>query len=369
MQTDRSTHVTVLAPESHQDRRYLLGEDDLLVGRAEACDLRFDDPYLSRVHAKIEVRSGRARIRDLGSSGGTWVNDAPVTGVVELHDGDVVTLGQVRLRVSSDDSGTRVLPTLGPATAVAALGRRTCRRGAPLRCTTTSATSGGTRSTTSGATSTPPTSIERESFLREVAATRTKARWLLWTGFIVFVIGFGVQLSGSMDYLQGITGAIEQGLRAASGTTNPPALPSMGSFQPAFIGAAVSSLGVVLFVVGLVLHVVAASRRKRVDRELPSTPGPTSTEESTMAFNIGNQNAGTINNVEGDQHVHGGQHTTARIHQDLRQGRDALADLRSALDAAPGVRRPGGAREVERIDEALEGRSPTGRPLRLRSSG
>ena len=78
-----------------------------------------------------------------------------------------------------------------------------------------------------------------------------------------------------------------------------------------------------------------------------------------MAFNIGNQNAGTINNVEGDQHVHGGQHTTARIHQDLRQGRDALADLRSALDAAPVVRQdPVAQREVDRIDEAMSGPEP-----------
>ena len=78
-----------------------------------------------------------------------------------------------------------------------------------------------------------------------------------------------------------------------------------------------------------------------------------------MAFNIGNQNAGTINNVEGDQHVHGGQHTTARIHQDLRQGRDALTDLRSALDSTAQARGDTVARrEVERIDEALRGSEP-----------
>ena len=270
MQTDRSTHVTVLAPESHQDRRYLLGEDDLLVGRAEACDLRFDDPYLSRVHAKIEVRSGQLRIRDLGSSGGTWVNDAPVTGVVELHDGDVVTLGQVRLRVSSDDSGTRVLPTLGPATAVTAPGAGVRDEVAPAVHYDVGDQRGHTINNI-GRDQYTAYIHRRESFLREVAATRTKARWLLWTGFIVFVIGFGIQLSGSMDYLQGITRALEQGFGQSSGD-GPPAFPSMSGFQAAFVGAAVSSVGVVLFVVGLVLHIVAASRRKRVDRELPVHP-------------------------------------------------------------------------------------------------
>ena len=30
---------------------------------------------------------------------------------------------------------------------------------------------------------------QRENFLREVAATKTKARWLIWTGFVSFVVG------------------------------------------------------------------------------------------------------------------------------------------------------------------------------------
>lgn len=78
-----------------------------------------------------------------------------------------------------------------------------------------------------------------------------------------------------------------------------------------------------------------------------------------MGFTIGNQNAGTINNVEGDQHVHGGQRTTAWIHQDLRQGRDALADLRSALDASRTVQGDAVAQgEIERISQALEGDEP-----------
>jgi hypothetical protein len=32
---------------------------------------------------------------------------------------------------------------------------------------------------------------ERRSFLRDVAGTRTWARWLAWTGFLLAVAGFG----------------------------------------------------------------------------------------------------------------------------------------------------------------------------------
>lgn len=78
-----------------------------------------------------------------------------------------------------------------------------------------------------------------------------------------------------------------------------------------------------------------------------------------MTFNIGNQNAGTINNVEGDQNVRGGQRATIHVHQDVRQGRDALAGLWSAIDASPEAAEDTLARgEIVRIDDALRGPEP-----------
>jgi hypothetical protein len=52
-------------------------------------------------------------------------------------------------------------------------------------------------------------------------------------------------------------------------TTNPL---GGGGFTTAMIGDAVSFLGIVVLIVGTVLHIVAASRRKRVDRELTVQP-------------------------------------------------------------------------------------------------
>src|SRR5664279_4942027 len=42
---------------------------------------------------------------------------------------------------------------------------------------------------------------ERESFLRAIAATRTKARWLVWTGLALFVVGFGLFAAGVLGFL------------------------------------------------------------------------------------------------------------------------------------------------------------------------
>ena len=55
MQTDHKTFVTVLSPGSQQGHTFHIGEADVLVGRAESCDLRFEDPYLSRLHAKLSA--------------------------------------------------------------------------------------------------------------------------------------------------------------------------------------------------------------------------------------------------------------------------------------------------------------------------
>ena len=74
-----------------------------------------------------------------------------------------------------------------------------------------------------------------------------------------------------------------------------------------------------------------------------------------MTFNIGNQNAGTINNVEGDQHVHGGQSGVAHV----AQGLEALENLRSLMRSIPNVAAdPVATTQVQAIDEALRRPEP-----------
>ena len=52
---------------------------------------------------------------------------------------------------------------------------------------------------------------QRENFLREVAATKTKARWLAWTGFLMFVVGFGIFAAADLSFIKGISDAIQNG--------------------------------------------------------------------------------------------------------------------------------------------------------------
>jgi pSer/pThr/pTyr-binding forkhead associated (FHA) protein len=70
------------------------------IGRAGCAVNLGDDPRLSQSHAEIVVeQDGTARLRDLGSSNGTYVK-IPPHGERELRDGDCVRLGHEVLRVA-----------------------------------------------------------------------------------------------------------------------------------------------------------------------------------------------------------------------------------------------------------------------------
>jgi hypothetical protein len=83
-------------------RVWLRPGPSISLGRA-GCSINLgDDPYLSQAHAEIVVDpDGTARLRDLGSSNGTFVR-LPAHAERELRDGDVVRMGQEVLRVVSN---------------------------------------------------------------------------------------------------------------------------------------------------------------------------------------------------------------------------------------------------------------------------
>lgn len=80
-------------------RELMLSKADTTIGRAESCDVGlFGDPILDRVHARITLRGTRYVLEDAGSSGGTFLNDQPVTQAVPLHSGDTIRVGNSILR-------------------------------------------------------------------------------------------------------------------------------------------------------------------------------------------------------------------------------------------------------------------------------
>jgi two-component system cell cycle response regulator len=65
----------------------------LRLGRDPDNELVLADDGASRRHARIERRSGRVVLMDVGSTNGTLLNDAELTGIVELRTGDRIQVG------------------------------------------------------------------------------------------------------------------------------------------------------------------------------------------------------------------------------------------------------------------------------------
>ena len=68
-----------------------------------------DDAFVSAEHAVLTFRGRTWYVEDLRSTNGTFVNGTPVEGVASIGFGDVVQLGQVRLRLerARPDAGGR----------------------------------------------------------------------------------------------------------------------------------------------------------------------------------------------------------------------------------------------------------------------
>jgi pSer/pThr/pTyr-binding forkhead associated (FHA) protein len=81
-------------------RVFVRGGPSITIGRAGCAVNLGDDPYLSQAHAELVLEAdGTAKLRDLGSSNGTYVR-VPPRAERELHDGDCVRMGREVLRVA-----------------------------------------------------------------------------------------------------------------------------------------------------------------------------------------------------------------------------------------------------------------------------
>ncbi|MFN7875800.1 MAG: ATP-binding protein [Pirellula sp.] len=76
--------------------QFQLGDGKRKIGRESQCDIHFSDTETSRNHAEIECVNGEFRLRDLGSSNGTFVNQLRVSESV-LHHGDRIQIGRQTL--------------------------------------------------------------------------------------------------------------------------------------------------------------------------------------------------------------------------------------------------------------------------------
>jgi pSer/pThr/pTyr-binding forkhead associated (FHA) protein len=86
----------------------------ITVGRHPTCTIRLDSPYVSRQHARFELRPDGLMLEDLGGRNGTLLNGEPLAGRVPvmLSAGDIVTIADATIECLADaaaDGTTRTL--------------------------------------------------------------------------------------------------------------------------------------------------------------------------------------------------------------------------------------------------------------------
>ncbi|MCA9094303.1 MAG: FHA domain-containing protein [Planctomycetaceae bacterium] len=83
----------------HQGAIIPINRKKFLVGREEDCHLRPNSDLVSRHHCVFTIDDYSVRLRDLGSTNGTLVNNARLNGQVELKDGDKIRIGKLLFQV------------------------------------------------------------------------------------------------------------------------------------------------------------------------------------------------------------------------------------------------------------------------------
>jgi len=79
--------------------RYLLAKSEMVIGRALDADIVLEDNRASRRHARILTLDNGARLEDLNSTNGTYVNNQKIDDW-SLLDGDLIAIGNTLLKFS-----------------------------------------------------------------------------------------------------------------------------------------------------------------------------------------------------------------------------------------------------------------------------
>jgi DNA-binding NtrC family response regulator len=86
-----------------------LGARPIVVGAHATCDVVLADPKVSRRHAELAITTEGVRIKDLGSTNGTWWQGTRV-GEVTVLAGSTIQFGNTSVRIAAQDA-----PSLPPS--------------------------------------------------------------------------------------------------------------------------------------------------------------------------------------------------------------------------------------------------------------
>jgi len=85
-------------------RRVHVTTEPLIIGRSPQCEIQIEQESISRNHCRVRFHEGEFRVRDLGSTNGTYINDDLVEDEGRLRHGDQLKAGRTILKfIVGDD--------------------------------------------------------------------------------------------------------------------------------------------------------------------------------------------------------------------------------------------------------------------------
>ncbi|MGY1839354.1 MULTISPECIES: FHA domain-containing protein [unclassified Modestobacter] len=81
--------------------RITLGDQAILIGRADDSTLVLTDDFASSRHARLTNRGGQWYVEDLGSTNGTYLDQQRVQGPLLVSPGQPIRIGQTVLELRS----------------------------------------------------------------------------------------------------------------------------------------------------------------------------------------------------------------------------------------------------------------------------
>jgi hypothetical protein len=97
----KSARTLVVTDGALAGTRITLGDNPISIGRADDSTLVLTDDYASTKHARLTPRNGQWLVEDLGSTNGTYLDRAKVTGPTPVPLGSPIRIGRTVLELRS----------------------------------------------------------------------------------------------------------------------------------------------------------------------------------------------------------------------------------------------------------------------------
>ena len=95
----RGPKTLVVTAGSLTGTKITLGDQPILIGRADDSTLVLTDDFASSRHARLTNRGGQWYVEDLGSTNGTYLDQQRVQGPLLVSPGQPIRIGQTALEL------------------------------------------------------------------------------------------------------------------------------------------------------------------------------------------------------------------------------------------------------------------------------